>query len=223
MSQEEKLYSTILSKELTWEGLIRDIVVSENLNPWDIDISKLTKKYMKALREMKETDIRISGKFLLAAAILLKMKSDYLIKKEEEPKEEKTEEKIEYDENYKLQPNIPLPKERKVTLNELISSLQKALVVNKRRKVKRQERKVDVKLDIKKVDLGEKVAELYKKIVGFFQKFKKHELTFSTLTPSEEKEDIIWTFIPLMHLANRGKIELNQKENFGEIYVRKRK
>ncbi len=222
MAQEEKLYNTILSKELTWEGLIRDIVHTEGLDPWDIDISKLTRKYLNALREMKETDIRISGKFILAATILLKMKSDYLIIKEQQQEEEK-EEIVYESKNYELSPNIPMPKERKVTITELISSLQKALDVNKRRKIKRERREVHVKVELKKVDLGEKVAVLYKKIVGFFQRFKEEKLTFSKLIPSEEKEDIIWTFIPLMHLANRGKIELNQKEEFGEIYVRKRK
>ncbi len=222
MAQEEKLYNTILSKELTWEGLIRDIVTNEGLNPWDINISKLTNKYMKSIKKMKELDIRISGKFILAAAILLKMKSDYLILKEKEEVEEKQETIIEYrKDDYEIQPNIPQPKERKVTINELINSLQKALVVKKRRKVKKEAQKVDVKLDLKKVDLGEKVSELYKKIVNFFQRFKKKSLTFSKLTPSEEREDIIWTIIPLMHLANQGKIEVDQKEQFGEIYVRK--
>ena len=223
MAQEEKLYNTILSREMTWEGLIRDIVQTEGLDPWDIDISKLTKKYFNALREMKETDIRISGKFILAAAILLKMKSDYLIVKEEEKLEEKKEEVFYESKNYELSPNIPMPKERKVTITELISSLQKALDVNKRRKIKRERRDVQVNVELKKIDLGEKVSELYKKIVGFFQRFKQGKLTFSTLVPSEEKEDVIWTFIPLIHLANRGKIDLEQKEEFGEIYVRKQK
>ena len=224
--QEDKLYETIMSKELTWEGLIRDIVYTEGLDPWDIDISILVKKYLEALKKFKEMDIRLSGKFILAAAILLKMKADYLLaKKEEEQQHEAIAEK-ELNEalakagNFELQPNVPQPKKRKVTIEELISSLRKALVVSEKRKFRRKQREVNMKLKLKKVDIGEKISLLYQKIIDFIKKFKKEEVTFSELVPSKRKEDLIWTFVPLVHLANKGKVQIRQEEEFGEIYVR---
>jgi segregation and condensation protein A len=223
--QEDKLYETIMSKELTWEGLIRDIVYTEGLDPWDIDISILVKKYLDALKKFKEMDIRLSGKFILAAAILLKMKADYLLaKKEEEEKksisEREQEEALVKLGDYELQPNVPQPKKRKVTMEELIASLRKALVVSEKRKIRHKQREVKIKIKLKKVDLGEKVRALYQRILEFMQKFKKEVVTFSELVPSKKKEDIIWTFVPLIHLANKGKVELKQEELFGEIYVR---
>jgi len=217
---EEKLYALILSKELTWEGLIRDIVNSEGMDPWDIDISLLVQKYLEALRKIKQMDLKISGKFLLAAAILLKMKADYLLRKKEETFQEEKKEEVQIKDNYELQPNVPLPKKRKVTIEELISSLRSALVVKERRTIRHKQREVKMKVKIKKIDLGEKIATLYMRIVSFFKKFKTNEITFSTLTPSRQREDIIWTFVPLIHLANKGKIKLRQDEQFGEIYVR---
>lgn len=217
---EEKLYALILSKELTWEGLIRDIVNSEGMDPWDIDISLLMQKYLEALRKIKQMDLKISGKFLLAAAILLKMKADYLLRKKEETFQEEKKEEVQIKDNYELQPNVPLPKKRKVTIEELISSLRSALVVKERRTIRHKQREVKMKVKIKKIDLGEKIAVLYTRIVSFFKKFKTNEITFSTLTPSRQREDIIWTFVPLIHLANKGKIKLRQDEQFGEIYVR---
>jgi len=217
---EEKLYALILSKELTWEGLIRDIVNSEGMDPWDIDISLLVQKYLEALRKIKQMDLKISGKFLLAAAILLKMKADYLLRKKEETFQEEKKEEVQIKDNYELQPNVPLPKKRKVTIEELISSLRSALVVKERRTIRHKQREVKMKVKIKKIDLGEKIAVLYTRIVSFFKKFKTNEITFSTLTPSRQREDIIWTFVPLIHLANKGKIKLRQDEQFGEIYVR---
>ncbi len=219
--QEDKLYKTIMSEELTWEGLIRDIVAGEGLDPWDINISILVKKYLDAIRLMKKLDIKLSGKFLLAAAILLKMKSDYLIaKKQEEAITSKEEEKIEIG-NYELYPHVPQPKKRKVTIEELISSLRKAIVVSEKRKFRHKQREVKMKLKLKKIDLSEKIALLYDKILGFFKRFNKESVKFSSLTPSKQREDIIWTFVPLIHLANKGKIKINQEEEFGEIYVRR--
>ena len=219
--EEEKLYQTILSKELTWEGLIRDIVNNEGLDPWDIDISILTKKYLAAVRAFKEMDIRVSGKFILAAAILLKMKSDYLLTKKEEEKPEDQKEEFVLDAEYDLQPSIPQPKKRKVTMDELISSLQKALVVSEKRKFRHKQRKVNIKLKLKKIDIGEKIALLYTRIIDFFGKFKKEKVSFSELVPGKQREDLIWTFIPLVHLANKGKINIEQEKEFGEIYVRR--
>ena len=218
--QEEKLYEIIMSRELTWEGLIRDIVCSEGLDPWDIDIFILVKKYLDAIRMFKDMDIKLSGKFILAAAILLKMKADYLLaKKEEEKKREKDKEIVKF-EDYELQPNIPQPKKRKVTMEELLSSLRKALVVSEKRKFRHKQREVNMKLKLKKVDIGEKIVLLYNRIKDFLKKFKKEEITFSNLVPSKQREDVLWTFIPLIHLANKGKIRIKQEDEFGEIYVR---
>ncbi|MCK5140441.1 MAG: segregation/condensation protein A, partial [Thermodesulfovibrionia bacterium] len=44
-------------------------------------------------------------------------------------------------------------------------------------------------------------------------------LTFSTLVPSETKEDKIYTFIPLLHLTNQRKIDIEQYQPFGEIEI----
>ena len=219
--QEDKLYETIMSKELTWEGLIRDIVYTEGLDPWDIDITLLVKRYLEAIKKFKEMDIRLSGKFILAAAILLKMKADYLLaKKEEEKKRGNREEEVVKLENYELQPNVPQPKKRKVTMEELISSLKKALVVSEKRKFRHKQREVNMKLKLKKVDISEKIGLLYQKIINFLKRFKREEITFSELTPSKQREDLIWTFVPLIHLANKGKVQIRQEEEFGEIYVR---
>ena len=49
------------------------------MDPWDIDVSLLTQKYIGMLRTLKEHDFRVSGKVVLAAAILLKLKSHKLV------------------------------------------------------------------------------------------------------------------------------------------------
>src|SRR3990167_3010217 len=77
----ERIFNILLSKadEVTWQSIIYELVKTEQMDPWDIDISLLTQKYIDMLRTLKEHDFRISGKVLLAAAILLKMKSNKLV------------------------------------------------------------------------------------------------------------------------------------------------
>lgn len=222
--EEERLYNLMTSRELTWEGLIRDIVTNEGLDPWDIDISSLSNTFLKAVRGLKQKDIKVSGKFILAAAILLKMKSDYLIIKEEEEQGKPAEKWELLPENfdYGLEPHIPAPKQRKVMLEELINSLRKAIVVKERREIRHKEREVEIRREIKKVDIGKKIKSLYSKIFDFFKTFNVKEIKFSQLIPKKHRWDMIWTFIPLIHLANKGEVNLRQEEHFGEIYVRGR-
>ena len=55
------------------------------------------------------------------------------------------------------------------------------------------------------------------RVKSFFT--NQNSLTFSQLVPSGTKEDKIYTFIPLLHLSNQRKIDLSQKEHFGEIEI----
>ena len=48
---------------------------------------------------------------------------------------------------------------------------------------------------------------------------KKEVLNFSQLLETDSKEDKITTFIPLLHLCNQQKIDINQEEAFGEIKI----
>lgn len=219
---EDKLYNQITAKEFTWEGMIRDIVYRENMDPWDIDIIKLVNIYLDVIKQLKKLDLMISGKFILAAAILLKMKSDYMFPPE--PADSMASEALlpNLAVEVGLEPHLPIPKQRKVTLEELISSLRRAMVVKERRVVRHKARDVQAKLKIRKIDIGEKIKILHDRIMEFFKRLRTDEITFSILTPSKQKLDVIWTFIPLIYLANKGEVNLRQEECFGEIYVRRR-
>jgi len=213
--QEEELYQLMTSKEWTWEGLIRGIVLRENMDPWNIDISKLVSRYLEAVRTLKQIDLVVSGKFILAAAILLKMKSDYIFPLEPTAEAEKKIPQFAAA-DFELEPHLPMPKQRRVTLEELISSLKNALVVKEKRIVRHKAREVQIKLKIRKIDIGEKIKILHDRILEFFRRLKTEELTFSSLIPSKQKLDVIWTFIPLIHLANKGEVRLRQDECFGD-------
>ncbi|MBI2109725.1 hypothetical protein HYT58_00960 [Candidatus Woesearchaeota archaeon] len=72
---QERLFDMLVNQdEITWQAIIYDLVKSEQMDPWDIDINILTHRYLETVRGLEEHNFFISGKVILAAAILLKIK-----------------------------------------------------------------------------------------------------------------------------------------------------
>ena len=233
---QEQIYNMLIQKdEITWQSLLLDLIKSEQMDPWNIDITQLSKKYINTIKDMKEANFFISGKVLLACSLLLKIKSNKLINEEiynfdsQLFKQEETYEELEelFDqapipesEKPKLTIKTPMPRKRKVSLQDLMKALNKALEVEKRRNVKRELlNKIDVKIPEKKVDISELITSVYEKVLDFFKTNKKKTLTFSKLTNSDKKEDKMYTFIPLLHLDTKEKLNISQEEHFGEIHI----
>jgi chromatin segregation and condensation protein Rec8/ScpA/Scc1 (kleisin family) len=117
-----------------------------------------------------------------------------------------------------LMPRTPQPRKRKVSIYDLMSALQKALEVKERRVLRSIP---TVKMDVpeKQVEIGAVIQDVYRRITEWLN--NKKRLTFTELLPSQEKEDKVMTFIPLLHLAHLGqrKVDLLQNEMFGEIEI----
>ena len=141
---QEQVHRIVFSREIGWQEIIYDLINSEQLDPWNIDIIVLTNNYMKKLQQYEEDNYFVSSKVLLAAALLLRIKSEILLnkyirsideilfgKKEKKPV---NFERIELDDYIpELVPKSPLPRFRKVTLKELVESLNKAIITENRR------------------------------------------------------------------------------------------
>jgi len=232
--QDQLLDMLLQEDELTWQTIIYDLIKSEQMNPWDIDISTLTKKYIQVIKQLKEANFFISGKVLLAAALLLKIKShrlitedianldSYLFSKEEEFEEIEDHSYIQDEEIPRLAIKTPQPRKKRVSVNDLINALQKALKVSNRKEIKKQlERNFKPpEVPEKKIDITELIKDIYEKIMNFFK--KKESVTFSKLVVSGKREDKILTLIPLLHLDNQEKINLYQEQHFGEIEILKK-
>ncbi len=227
------------SNEVTWRSMIYELVKSEQMDPWNIDVSVLSRRYVQMLKKLKELDFRVSGKMVLAAAILLKLKSNLLVGEEMAeldrlmaPQDEEDMSEGFYEEldsygkgqysDYSPQPLLPRtpqPRKRKVSIYDLVISLQKALEVRDRRVARRMPH-VTMDVPKRKTDMGKLIGEVYDKVTSMFKASRK--LTFTQLLPKDAtKEAKILTFMPLLHLANVDyrKLDLEQQENFGEIDI----
>ena len=143
--KQEQVHDLLFSRQIGWQDVIYDLINTEQLDPWDLDISILTEKYLEKVQQYEENDFFVSSKVLLAASLLLKIKSEMLlnqyIKSIDEilfgkiEKKVTTLERIELDEEIpELIPRSPMPRFKKVTLKELVASLDQAIATENRNK-----------------------------------------------------------------------------------------
>src|SRR3989344_2667975 len=137
--KQEQIHGILFSREIGWQEIIYDLINTEQLDPWDINVIILTEKYLEKIREFEETDFFVSSKVLLAASLLLRIKSEILLDRYIKSIDEilfgkkellgKTKfERLELDGQIpELIPKSPIPRFRKVTLKELLESLNKAI------------------------------------------------------------------------------------------------
>lgn len=234
---QDRILNMLMQKdEITWQAIIYDLVKSEQMNPWDIDISILTQKYLEIVRQLQEHNFFISGKVILASAILLKIKSHKFLTENlanfDAQLFQQNEDLLD-DGNY-IDPitNQPIPelliktpqaRKRKIDLNDLMSALGKALQVDQKRLLRRRGERVfnEARLPEKQIDIASLIKSVYNKILGWFS--KKEKITFSELVGSDKRDDKISTFIPLLYLSNNHSVDINQETPFGEIDITKYK
>src|SRR3989344_3512272 len=77
--KQEQIHDLLFSREIGWQEIIYDLINTEQLDPWDINLSVLTNKYLAKIQELEEADFFVSSKVLLAASLLLRIKSDILL------------------------------------------------------------------------------------------------------------------------------------------------
>jgi len=230
---QDQIHRLLFGEKLSWQAIIYDLINSEQLDPWNIDISLLSKKYLEKVRELEEHNFFVSSKVLLATALLLRIKSEILLNQDLKSlddilfgkKEEKkyTQERIELeDEIPDLIPRTPLPRHRRVSLQDLMAALGKAIKTENRR-IKRviverqQEFETSLSLPKKTINIRDQIRAMYKKLKEIFSK-KEDRLAFSDLS-GKSKEEKISAFIPLLHLDDQHKVMLEQDGHFEEIYI----
>ncbi len=234
---QDRIFSLLVEQnEISWKAIIFDLIKTEQMDPWDVNISLLTQKYVERLHQLKEQDLKVGGKVLLAASILLRIKSNKLVGDDldefdrliagadmtqeqfydELEQELARGEEMGLKEEYELLPRLPQARRRKVSVYDLVKALEQALEVKQRRVL--HSMPPPLPLPERKFDVTAALSTLFQRIRSLFSVHKK--LTFRELLPGETRQDKVYTFIPLLHLSNQQKIELEQTEPFGDIHIK---
>ncbi len=230
---QEQIHDLLFGERLSWQQIIYDLINTEQLDPWDIDLGVLAGRFLVKVREMEEANFFVSSKVLLAAALLLRIKSEILLHKYlpslddilfgREKRKTIVQERLELDEDVpELVPRTPLPRLRKVTLQELMASLGKAINTEQRR-IKRiiidKQREIEtgIALPKKRINVHDKMKEVFESVKKLFSE-KKTKMAFSEIA-GLSKEEKIEAFVPLLHLDSQHKVLLEQENHLDEIWI----
>jgi len=229
---QDQVYEILTNDDISWQALIYELINTEQLDPWDINLGLLAQRYLEKIKELEEANFFVSSKVLLAASLMLRLKSEILLNREirslddvlfgTEEKEKKYEyEKIDIDENElpELYPKTPLPRYRKVTLQELMSALNKAINTENRR-IKREitekqaQRLTDIVLPKAKISVHDRIKMVKQKLKELH---KGDKIPYSDL--AKDKEEKITCFLPVLHLDSQKHLTLEQQKHFEEIFI----
>ena len=212
-----------MKPELHPVELLVDLVITEEMDPWDIDIAEIANKFLEEVRQMVRINLRLSGRTLLTSSILLRLKSESLVPKEEDGDEEFFNESYADFEEREDVVSLPMPMrrraERKTTLFELVEALQRALREELIRKnfprETRSRRKLIIQVD--EEDIKERIIKVYERI----QKLAKlyEVIKFSELLSEKTRRGVVELILALLYLDSQRKINIWQKELFGEIFI----
>jgi len=229
MTEEENILKMIIEKE-SWEEVIYQIISLENLNPWDVDLVKLTNSFMKYMSQLKEINFRVPAKIVFVAALLLRLKADYLsIFEEEETIEDVVKqagplEQLGIDPDL-IQLGVPMKRmpKRQITLQELMGALKKAMEVRVKREIRRQVWQERLQIQFtEEQDIAKRISEMMQEIDERIEKTHAESVSFHDVVKEWKRDEVVGKFIPLLHLEQNKKIETLQEDFFKDIRIKKR-
>ena len=228
MVEEESLLKMILEKE-SWEEIIYHIVSLEQIDPWDVDLIKLTEGFLRFIRSVEQLDFRIPAKIVFVAAILLRLKSDYLSIFEEQSSVEDVLEKEKPFVDLGIDPSLiklglPMKRvpKRQVTLDELMVALKKAVTVRERKVERKHRIRSRLRAELRaEEDVTKRIEKVMADIEHRMQMAHTDKLRFRDLVDKWEREEVVNHFIPVLHLEKNQKISTEQEELFKEILISK--
>ena len=201
--------------------ILLGLVQEHKLDPWDVDIEKLADVFIKRVREMEELDLRVSGRTVLSASVLLRMKSDYVLNGNGSNKV--TEEELQDVLDLGLPELGPVMliqhSPRKITLSDLLGALQEALQdePSVKHPTRRGLEKIMRVLSEYDINIEKYLEKMYRRITELAE--NGDSVTFSELLPEKTRAAVARTLLLLLLLCGQRKVDLSQDEPFGEIFV----
>ena len=215
------------------------------IDPWNIDIADITDKYLQQLVEIKTNNLKLTGRTLFFAAVLLRLKSDILeginFEDEEEflPEPEfddfsddyeeiNTSNVISLDEVLERRTSVRLHRERIVTLEDLIKQLEfyekldkKLELQNKNNRAIRRAKSYEkfTAEDIINMAHDEYIETSIKVLQAALEKIFLSEKKVGLSELKATGMDTISIYIALLFLSASSDIDLVQDEFYSEVYV----
>ena len=250
LHQQEK--SFVQEAEVDGIEILVNMAKQGKIDPWNVDIVEVTDKYLIHLFQSKAQNLRLTGRTLLFAAILLKLKSNVLegidvLDFEPQHQDEfnyDDEMPLDYEEEYiptnnvisidevlQRRTSVRLNHNRVVTLRDLIRQLEFYEMLDKKQSLKnaheRAKRRVQNYARLSPDDIINLAHDEY--IENGVQRLKAN---LSEILSRQDKIELneltllgmdkISAYISLLFLTVESDYDLEQDEFYGDLYVIKR-
>ncbi|PWB54217.1 MAG: hypothetical protein C3F06_04975 [Candidatus Methanoperedenaceae archaeon] len=205
--------------------ILVNLAKNREIDPWNINIVELTDKFLKRVDELEKMDLRVSGRTLLYASILLRMKSNALVEVEEPPEEIDLE-----SDNFEISdypvPSMPLRRysKRPVTLEELLTELKRAEAFEKKRLNRVENKKDEIRATLEDVlsvaheeDIESRIGKMRYILDELLEKQKS--IKFSEISSNLDRAGIVMAYLAILFLATKKEIWIEQEEFFGELFI----
>jgi len=219
--------------------LLLFFIKRDELNIYDIPISRITKEFLEYVSLIKMLDLEVAGDFILMASTLMHIKVRMLLPREIDEKGE------EIDPRAELVKALLEYKKYKEMSEELtyLESDQRKLNYRGNFSADEKESPPDYEILLKNVSIYD-LAKAYKKIIEGIQQPPVHEIAKINVTIDEqikyilekvelagklhfldlviemkEKIRIVVTFVALLELVKMGKIGITVSKNFNDFYL----
>lgn len=228
--------------------LLLHLINRLEIDIYDIPVAEITEQYLLYIHTMQELQLDVASEYLVMAATLLAIKSkmllpkhedelledEYSIEQEENPMDELVERLIEY-RKYKeaavdfkaleterglmftkppsdlsdyVNENQPEKTELNVSLYDMLGALQKLL---RRQKLQKP---LSTKIARQEIPIEKRMIEILNDLRSV-----KGRKSFNDLFPFPNREHIVVTFLAVLELIKRKEINIEQEQNFSEIYL----
>lgn len=183
-----------------WKRILIDLVITNKLNPWDLDLEQLAQKIRERIERL---DFRVTGDLLLAYAIILKYRALML----EIPQENSIG--IEIGQEIEL---VRPPRKIPVSLKYLIKIIKKYM-----KKYKKSKKASTTPEPIQEIQIENIITfdqEDFNMKLKKFLDMIENEVFFSKI-PGDKVEN----FLSMLLLSNDGKLDFFQEKPFDDIKI----
>jgi segregation and condensation protein A len=217
-----------------------ELVVNQQMNPWDINLIEFSKMYLARVRKASELNLIIAGKIVYMAWEILKLQSEQVLQRVDRPEQVEmmfdgwnpdnldifvdpfelgTGEMLLHTEELPIDEKVRRKSDRPVTLIDLLDAFEEAKKESDIRqelsKFMQKYRRPEFDDKAHKENLEEDIALVWERI----QKCGQGSVPITDLYATG-KEDRVMVFISLLFLARMGKIQIwQEKLPYGEIFL----
>ncbi len=215
-------FENMVSKP-TWKDILLELISSNRIDPWNIDLVDLADAFISKVREMESMDFVIQANVILAASILLKYKSDYLkfLNYQSELTEFPADEDVAAapEEIPQLTLSSRIPPRRQVTAEELINEMEQIIKYEDVERVRIPRGAI-----IETVDLELREHDIENDMVRVLDRIRQHTdregwSLFSAVTKGQDIQEKVYTLMCILYLVQGGQLDIRQDKIFGEIFV----